>query len=205
MSTPATAEGHTGLTLTDRRRLETRDLIIESATKLFRARGFQAVTVERIASEAGISRGTFYLHFRDKQEVSVAIGTRSLSVLYDHYRRLGALSVPTAHTVERWVRDYFQLVRADQSGFEVGMMASVSSAVFAEADDAILTELIECLSPHLDRFTPDQREVAAARVSCLQVQTAMMAWHLIVRRERFTSEEVAVRAIAELWLDELKK
>jgi AcrR family transcriptional regulator len=52
---------------------ETRAKIIESAIKLFSARGFNAASVDDICAEAGISKGAFYHHFRSKQELFLAL------------------------------------------------------------------------------------------------------------------------------------
>jgi AcrR family transcriptional regulator len=52
---------------------ETRAKIIESAIKLFSARGFNAARVDDICAEAGISKGAFYHHFKSKQELFLAL------------------------------------------------------------------------------------------------------------------------------------
>lgn len=40
--------------------------IVSVASKLFRAEGFRATGVDRLMSAAGLTRGGFYAHFRDK-------------------------------------------------------------------------------------------------------------------------------------------
>jgi AcrR family transcriptional regulator len=52
---------------------ETRTKIIESAIKLFSARGFNAASVDDICKEAGISKGAFYHHFESKQALFLAL------------------------------------------------------------------------------------------------------------------------------------
>lgn len=48
---------------------QTRNHIIAVFMKLMDAVGFEKITVAKIAREAGINRGTFYLHFTDKYAV----------------------------------------------------------------------------------------------------------------------------------------
>jgi AcrR family transcriptional regulator len=60
---------HSRLTTRDRQRLATRSLLYETALAQFRARGFDAVQVDDIAREAGVARGTFYLHFQNKEDL----------------------------------------------------------------------------------------------------------------------------------------
>lgn len=40
--------------------------IIEAGMKLFANKGFSATSVQEIATESGISKGSFYLHFKSK-------------------------------------------------------------------------------------------------------------------------------------------
>ncbi len=52
---------------------ETRTKIMESAIKLFSTQGFNKASVDDICTEAGISKGAFYHHFKSKQELFVAL------------------------------------------------------------------------------------------------------------------------------------
>jgi TetR/AcrR family transcriptional repressor of nem operon len=48
---------------------EHRRKILESAGKLFRAKGFDAVTVAEVMQAAGLTHGGFYGHFKSKDEL----------------------------------------------------------------------------------------------------------------------------------------
>ena len=50
-------------------REQKRRFILEAAVDAFGAKGFHAVTVKDIAERAGIAHGTFYLYFKDKNDV----------------------------------------------------------------------------------------------------------------------------------------
>lgn len=58
-------------TLKARKQQLVRDALSEAAMGLFRARGFEAVTVEEIANAAGLSRRTFFRYFASKEDVLV--------------------------------------------------------------------------------------------------------------------------------------
>lgn len=57
------------LTLPKRRADETRRSIIAAAERVFGRKGYGDGTVDDIITEAGISRGAFYHHFANKEEV----------------------------------------------------------------------------------------------------------------------------------------
>jgi AcrR family transcriptional regulator len=47
--------------------------IVEGARKVFLSRGFDAASMGDIAKEAGVSKGTLYVYFKDKDELFAAI------------------------------------------------------------------------------------------------------------------------------------
>ena len=51
----------------------TRERLIQAARKAFVRHGFDAASVEKIAADAGFSRGAFYSNFRSKDELFVAV------------------------------------------------------------------------------------------------------------------------------------
>jgi TetR/AcrR family transcriptional repressor of nem operon len=54
---------------TAQHKLETRQKILESARRLFNAKGFAAVSIEEVMTEAGLTHGGFYRHFAGKDEL----------------------------------------------------------------------------------------------------------------------------------------
>jgi TetR/AcrR family transcriptional regulator, transcriptional repressor for nem operon len=54
---------------TAQHKLATRQRILESARRLFNAKGFAAVSIEEVMSEAGLTHGGFYRHFSGKDEL----------------------------------------------------------------------------------------------------------------------------------------
>lgn len=85
-------------------RLRTREAIVEAATRLFLRDGFAATPLERVAEEAGFTRGAAYSNFAGKTELGIAV----VDGLYD--RELQALeraisdSTDWATAVARWAR-----------------------------------------------------------------------------------------------------
>ena len=63
MDTPSLLSRHT------RRRLQTRKLLIRTTLKLILEKGYDAISIQEITDLADLGRGTFYIHFKDKEEV----------------------------------------------------------------------------------------------------------------------------------------
>jgi AcrR family transcriptional regulator len=53
----------------ERRRLKTRQLLIQATLQLVLEKGYGEVSIQDITDRADLGRGTFYIHFKDKDEV----------------------------------------------------------------------------------------------------------------------------------------
>jgi AcrR family transcriptional regulator len=63
----------------ERRKARTRTKLLAAARRLFAAKGAEATTIAEIAEEADIGVGSFYNHFRTKDEVLAALLQEALS------------------------------------------------------------------------------------------------------------------------------
>ncbi len=53
----------------ERRRQQTRKLLIDTTVQLVLEKGYETVTIQDITDQADLGRGTFYIHFKDKEDV----------------------------------------------------------------------------------------------------------------------------------------
>ncbi len=60
--------------------------ILDAARKVCAARGYHEMTMEEIASAAGVAKGTVYLYFRSKHEIYWAMLENILSGLHEQVR-----------------------------------------------------------------------------------------------------------------------
>jgi AcrR family transcriptional regulator len=71
--TKMSAQNEEGKPLKDQLKSETRRRLVEAGTRAFAKFGYHGMKVAAVAREAGIANGTFYLHFKDKQELFLEI------------------------------------------------------------------------------------------------------------------------------------
>ena len=77
------APGYRGL-----RRTPNRQALLAAAEELFGRHGFGAVSVDQIVAHAGVAKGTFYNHFRDKDDIA---GQAALAIRHEVRDRIASL------------------------------------------------------------------------------------------------------------------
>ncbi|OFW84185.1 MAG: hypothetical protein A2018_06695 [Alphaproteobacteria bacterium GWF2_58_20] len=94
---------------------QTRLALLESAVRLFAAKGVTVTTLNEIASDAGVTRGAIYWHFNDKGDIIRAIWqTYASPRLLPLLERIGQLSPENpVQDFEEIVRDMLALVVGD--------------------------------------------------------------------------------------------
>jgi TetR/AcrR family transcriptional regulator, transcriptional repressor for nem operon len=90
----------------DRAKAETRAALVEAALAEFAARGLDAPSLDAICARAGFTRGAFYVHFRDRDELVTAVVDRALGAFLDAIIATG----DGARDLERTLRRYADAV-----------------------------------------------------------------------------------------------
>ncbi len=64
-----------------REKEQRRESIIDAAEKVFFSKGFAAATMDDIALESELSKGTLYLYFNSKEDLHLAVAKRAIGIL----------------------------------------------------------------------------------------------------------------------------
>lgn len=116
-----------------RRKAETRQRLLDAASRLFAEHGFEATRPQDIAREADVAIGTFYLHFADRREAFVAFTARAAEELMDRARE----RVVETGTFEQRLRSYLECL-LDYTEEKPGVVRAsfADEAVIGGASDA---------------------------------------------------------------------
>jgi len=79
-------------------RAEVRESILDATDRLLSRYGYKKMTIDDLAQEVGIGKGTIYLHFSSKEEVALSHIDRIIERLKE---RLRAIAQEDAHPAER--------------------------------------------------------------------------------------------------------
>jgi AcrR family transcriptional regulator len=93
--------------------------IIRVATQCFSERGYEATTIEEIATRAEISRVTFYTYFKSKEELLQTIFDRSLGAYQHGLEAILAADLPSQEKLRRVVAHQVASLTADQPAVRI--------------------------------------------------------------------------------------
>ncbi|MEA3463233.1 MAG: TetR/AcrR family transcriptional regulator [Bacteroidota bacterium] len=65
----------------EREKQQRREEIVQAAEKVFFSKGFELATMDDIAAEAELSKGTLYLYFKSKEDLHMALARKSIQML----------------------------------------------------------------------------------------------------------------------------
>lgn len=110
----------------DRRRERTRKQLQEAATALILEKGFAAVSIQDITDRADLGRGTFYLHFHDKDEIAARILQESFEAIEALAPDMSSLSIDQQDIL--FLTGYFTHIAGQKAFFEaIGEMTSTAA------------------------------------------------------------------------------
>lgn len=140
----------------EREREDMKELILNSAHRLFIDKGFDEVSIRNIAEAIEYSPATIYLYFKDKNEIVHALHQQGFRILNERFQPLAKLSNPFQRLNEMG-REYIQFATSNPSMYELLFMRSepmmhVANCLDEEwhegdrAFDALLQTVKQCQS-----------------------------------------------------------
>lgn len=99
----------------ERRRQQTRDVLIAAASEVFAERGYEGASLEEIAERAGFTRGAIYKNFAGKEDLFFAVTDRLNELIIDAFR---AIAPSTADAQEWDISRLADLWRASVDEFD---------------------------------------------------------------------------------------
>jgi AcrR family transcriptional regulator len=167
----------------------TRQALLDAANAEFAERGFDAPSLDAICARAGFTRGAFYVHFRDRDELVAAAMQHSLSAFLDTIIERGSVSGDLATTVGRFIEVALEPLTGSPEDAEHSQLAGPAFHQLLEAchrSESVRNAFVEILIEAVGRVTPATRlsqeagsvrsDVAAQEISTILVVLALGAW-----------------------------
>ena len=128
-----------------------KEAILDATDRLLARYGYRKMTVEDIASEAGIGKGTIYLHFTSKEEVVLSHVDSIVDRLKDRLREIGNSDAPAAERLQQMlltrvmfrfdsIQHYTQSLNDLLAALRPGLLAR--RALYFEAEAQIFADVL---------------------------------------------------------------
>ena len=128
-----------------------KDAILDATDRLLARYGYRKMTVEDIAHEAGIGKGTIYLHFTSKEEVVLSHVDRIVDRLKDRLHAISSTNAPAADQLREMlltrvmfrfdsIQHYTQSLNDLLAALRPGLLAR--RALYFEAEAQIFAEVL---------------------------------------------------------------
>jgi AcrR family transcriptional regulator len=103
----------------EREKERRRGEIIDAAEKVFFSKDVESATMDDVAVEAELSKGTLYLYFKNKNELLHAIVARAMEVLLELFKKVIAQEGRGLDKVRGLGRAYFEFYKTEPDYFAI--------------------------------------------------------------------------------------
>lgn len=175
-----------------RRKIRTRKQLEQATQELLIEKGYDAITIQEIVDRADLGRGTFYLHFQDKEEAVWSMIERGLRE-EDMFSRQLAESHPDGFSLLESFIAIFRQAEKNRDLFTVMLGLKGSGALTSRLQDWLADDLQQQLTAmHPPNASP---EFTAQLIT--GGLTRLLAWWLTAPNE-YSPEEMAQRFYSAL-------
>lgn len=161
---------------------------IQAAAKaLFFRKGYQSTTIDQVAREAGISKGTVYLYFKNKEELYISLMipvTTKLGELLEEFER--SLEKGKLKNFNQFFRGivslYKQIYEFDAEGIRI-IQAFQQGNLFSSLSSGTLSQLNKLAKTNFEsaqRFLSKAKRLGLIRENVDETKVADLLWALFV-------------------------
>jgi len=96
-----------------------REEIISAAEKVFLEKGITSTTMDDIATECELSKGTLYLYYKSKEDLIVAVSMRGMDILHNLFKAAISTGEPVIKLIENMAEAYYSFFKNHRPYFRL--------------------------------------------------------------------------------------
>jgi AcrR family transcriptional regulator len=140
------------LAFAKQRKQDSRERLLAAGVTEFCTNGYIRVSVEVIATAAGVSRITFYRHFSGKADLAIELFKRAAAAAMPDLLRIAQSDFRDREVVSGWLTDLFAADRANRRLLRVFTQATLDEDTFTRRAQELISELICALGAKIPAF-----------------------------------------------------
>ena len=193
-------------TLREQQRAFTRRRLMEAGQREFAAKGYLDTRVEDIARLAGASRATFYLHFKSKSELMIALAEEMLPFAVGTYRDLDDMlqdrGPELRERLRKWLAQWLDVWSSGAEANHAMLQATMLDADVEQHYLKVSEALVDSLKHYHERVPADERDAARDRALILEMMTQRV-FALASQKALPVPRERLLDILTEMWVDVL--
>ena len=140
----------------EREKQQRREEIIQAAEQVFFSKGFDQSTMDDVAEQAELSKGTLYLYFISKEDLHMAVARKAIRLLKDHTQvaledegsaleklgRMGRACIEFSRTFPDHMKAIMTLEELEPMALSVST-SDVQEMIYQESTVGTVIELVE--------------------------------------------------------------
>jgi AcrR family transcriptional regulator len=206
-------------TFIEERKAETREMIVQAASRVFSEKGYHKAQIADIVKAAGISTGSIYAHFKDKRDLFEQIIRDNLGTLRATLKELSQTKKPEdiRERVQQWKPAYVAFFDYVESNPEQILLIVRGGFGVDEENDTIIWEFFNAFASDIAEDFLKWEElgfikgVNAALMGhiiigmCLQVAIGYLMDRQFTRNEAINNLMALTHAMVSMYLTEKGK
>jgi TetR/AcrR family transcriptional regulator len=162
----------------EREKKERRSAIIDAAERVFFRKGFEAATMDEVAAEAELSKGTLYLYFKSKDELFIALSGRIIGQLVERFEAIAGSPGNGLEHIERLMFEYTSFALAHPKHFRTALTWMAAAQPVDTSTPAfvrhrqLIARVVACFVGAIQRGHAD----GSVRRDINPVETAAQLW-----------------------------
>jgi AcrR family transcriptional regulator len=134
------------------RRTRTRRRILKAGREIFAVRGFGSPRVDDVTNAAGVSRATFYLHFKSLDELVMSVFRREVRWQLRRYHTLTSEIVTNERKLRGWLKRFLASYRRERDYIVIIYRALTINTGHLNFQFATNQEMIEDMARRIPEF-----------------------------------------------------
>jgi AcrR family transcriptional regulator len=134
---------------------KTKRAIFETAIKIFSTNGYDGATMDDMAANAGVAKGTLYYHFKSKEELFKFIITEGMEIIKEQIHEAAEKEGDSLSKLKAICRQQLSLVYENKDFFKVVMSQLWGQEIRQLELRVIINNYIHSIEEHLKKAMED--------------------------------------------------
>jgi AcrR family transcriptional regulator len=192
------------ISIREQQRIFTRSQLKEAARDIFAQKGYQAATVDDIASAAGASRATFYLHFSSKERIAAEMIEDTAPFVLGRYQELDEVLTSSEDNkksrLRDWLEGWVEYWRTNGSLLHAQIASSMADPDRQRESLALGFTYLDAMPGFFESLTQQRRGEVRAHAFLLELMTRFVL-DATARSLLEVPDAVVLDYLTQIWSD----